>query len=67
MGIVAVQLIAGQLKSLPRQLGLQPTRVHGPAAQQGAVADAAARPQDRGFFEGWKQPKCIPDLAVRRR
>jgi hypothetical protein len=35
-------------------------------AQQARVADAALRPQDRGDFEGQKQPECIPDLSVRR-
>jgi hypothetical protein len=36
------------------------------AAQHGAVADAAVRPQDRGDFEGWFWLECFPDLWVRR-
>jgi len=36
------------------------------AAQQGAGADAAARPQDRRHFEKQDQLDCVPDLSVRR-
>jgi hypothetical protein len=37
-----------------------------PEAQQGAVADAAARRQDQGFFGSWFLPDHFPDLLVRR-
>lgn len=33
-------------------------------AQQAAAVDAASRPQDRAFFEGWNKPKRVPDLAM---
>jgi hypothetical protein len=32
----------------------------GAAAQPAAVADAAARPQDRSLFEGWKHTTVVP-------
>ena len=34
------------------------------AAEHAHAADAAARPQDRRFFEGQNQPDRVPDLAV---
>ena len=34
------------------------------AAQHGAVADAAARPQDRRDFESWNRSKCITNLGA---
>jgi hypothetical protein len=40
----------------------QPSR----AVQHGAVADAAARPQDRGDFGSWISPDQHLDLLVRR-
>jgi hypothetical protein len=36
------------------------------AAQQGAGADAALRPQDRRHFESWNRPDRLPDLVGRR-
>jgi len=36
------------------------------AAEQAVAVDAALRPQDRGVFEIWKRPQCLPDLEWRR-
>ena len=38
----------------------------GAPAQPAAVADAAARPQDRAFFEDWYQSEGDSGLLVRR-
>jgi hypothetical protein len=36
----------------------------GVAAEQAHAADAASRPQDPSFFEGWNWPEGFPDLLV---
>ena len=35
-------------------------------AEQGLPADAAARPQDCGYFDIQKLPESFPDLSKRR-
>jgi len=36
-------------------------------AQPAHAVDAAARPQDRRYFESWNWPECHLDLAVAAR
>src|SRR5215207_3427426 len=52
--------------ALPTKLRMNNQRVKDRAAQHGAGADAALRPQDRADFERWKSLDCFPDLSVRR-
>jgi hypothetical protein len=69
--MTSISLIVGVMEARPAP---KPSRVshrvttdeEPGAAQQGAVADAAARPQDRGDFEKWILPGCHLDLSVRR-
>jgi len=39
----------------------------GPAPNTGLQRTALGAERDRGDFETWNQPNCLPDLSMRRR
>jgi len=43
-----------------RKAGHQPKHHGRRSAQPAAVADAAVRPRDRAFFEGWNRTRAVP-------
>jgi hypothetical protein len=61
----SVQTTAREMNTVP-SLSVEPSCNQRRAAQHGAGADAAVRPEDRRYFESWNQPDCLAGLAVRR-